>query len=190
MNACYRAWGKRILDVALALVGAGVAIPVAAVLCRLVTWTSPGPVILCQLRLGQHGRPFLMVKFRSMTLDGARVTPFGWWLRATALDELPQVINILQGSMSFVGPRPLLEGDVDLLRMIPEAQRRASIIPGLAGLAQLYGGKHPTPADRLALDLWYTRHVGFWLDGWIVCRAMLTSLGARWEPPMVPCHRA
>lgn len=135
-----------------------------------------------QPRVGRDGRPFFLLKFRSMTGDRADVTPVGRWLRATALDELPQLINILRGEMSFVGPRPLLAAEAAALAVMPGSGRRTAVTPGLAGLAQLYGGKYPDPTERLALDLHYVHHVGLWMDLRIFCGAIMTSLRGAWEP--------
>lgn len=176
--------GKRGSDVGLALVGAGGLAPAGLLAALLIRLTSPGPVLLRQWRQGRLGRPFALLKFRSMTADGQWVTPLGRWLRATAIDELPQLINILRGEMSFVGPRPLLAADSAGLAARSPEKDRAVAVPGLAGLAQLYAGKHPSPEARMALDLRYVRRCGLRLDGWILCRAAVTSLRARWEPPL------
>ncbi len=169
-------------DGILALLGSGILCPLGCALWLLVTLTSSGHALLCQPRLGQAGRRFSLLKFRSMEVPGGRVTSLGRWLRATALDELPQLVNILRGDMSFVGPRPLLADDAASIAAIPESHLRATVRPGLAGLAQLYAGKHPDPAARMALDLGYVRHGGFWLDVWILCCAVATSLRGGWEP--------
>ena len=160
--------------------------PLGALLWALVTITSPGHALLYQPRLGYQGHRFSLVKFRSMTADGRRVTSIGRWLRATALDELPQLVNILRGEMSFVGPRPLLATDIEGLSRVPGHVRRVQMIPGLAGLAQLYGGKHPEPTSRLALDLYYAHARSFGFDLWIVCRSIVTSFLGGWEPSAPP----
>ncbi len=179
----YRRAGKRWGDLALALVGVGAAAPLGLLLAAMIRLTSSGPALLRQARQGVAGRPFALLKFRSMTVEGPRVTPLGRWLRATALDELPQLLNILRGEMSFVGPRPLLADDAAGVAAFPDAAARAATVPGLAGLAQLYAGKYPTPAARIALDVRYARQCSPWLDSWILCRSVVTSLQARWEPP-------
>lgn len=182
MNAWYRAVGKRLCDVTLALFGAGVFCPILSALWVLIPWTSPGPAVLRQVRVGRRGQPFTLLKFRSMTSDGVAVTRLGRCLRATALDELPQLIHILRGQMSFVGPRPLVPEEAKLLATVPEGQARLRVLPGLAGLTQLYAGKHPDPAARLKMDLAYAAAQGFWLDCWIVCCAVATSVRGRWDP--------
>ena len=132
---------KRVLDV----VGAGVAsvllAPVAAVLAVLIRLKLGRPVLFRQLRPGRHGRPFALVKFRTMTEDRGedgrllpdeqRLPPFGRWLRSTSLDELPELLNVLRGDMSLVGPRPLLMEYLDLYS--PRQARRHEVRPGLTG---------------------------------------------------------
>lgn len=179
MNPSWRV-GKRWGDLGLALIGAGCLAPAGLLAALLIRLTSPGPILLRQWRQGLLGTPFALLKFRSMTADGRHVTPLGRWLRATAMDELPQLVNILRDEMSFIGPRPLLAGD---LAALSAESDRALAVPGLAGLAQLYAGKHPSPDARMALDLRYARSHGARLDGWILCRAVVTSVRARWEPP-------
>lgn len=175
---------KRWGDLALAVAGVGLAAPFGALVAALIRLTSPGPIVLRQPRYGMAGTTFALFKFRSMTTDGRRVTSLGRWLRATAMDELPQLLNILRGEMSFVGPRPLLAREVVDIAPLPDAQQRARMQPGLAGLAQLYAGKSPAPAARVALDLRYGRDRSAWLDTWIICRSIITTLRARWEPPV------
>ena len=182
MNLWYRKIGKRLFDVGLALVGAGILLPLGILVGSLVLWTSPGHALLFQPRSGKSHRAFSMIKFRSMDVEGLKATPLGRWLRATAIDELPQLLNILRAEMSFVGPRPLLAEDVASVELVPEGHRRSGVLPGLAGLTQLYGGKHPDPGARLKLDLEYTRRVGFWFDLWILFCALGISFQIGWEP--------
>lgn len=173
---------KRLFDLTAGLLGAGLFLPAGLLIGGLIALTSPGGPLLLQRRAGTAGRPFPVIKFRSMTADGRRVTGIGRWLRATAFDELPQLLNILRGEMSFVGPRPLLVAEADAVAAQPGGRERASVRPGLAGLAQLVGGKHPDPAARLALDVAYARRATLGLDLRILCGAVITSLARRWEP--------
>ena len=182
MNAWYRRCGKRLGDLALALLCVGIAGGVGAGLMAIIRLTSPGPALLAQARIGRAGRRFAFLKFRSMAEADGRVTAIGRWLRATAMDELPQLINILRGEMSFVGPRPLLPVEAEALARLPSGRARAALLPGLAGLTQRYAGKHPDPSVRLALDMTYAARCGFWLDAWIIGCAVGTSVLGRWEP--------
>lgn len=183
VNRWYRTVGKRCGDLALAILGAGLLWPVAAWVGGIITLTSPGPALLGQPRLGRRGRRFTLWKFRSM-VGSQRVTATGRWLRVTALDELPQLLNILRGEMSFVGPRPLLLEDARAVAAVPGGQLRASLVPGLAGLAQLASGKHPAPSTRLAMDRLYASRCRLGLDLWILCQAVATSVHGRWDRPV------
>ena len=144
-----------------------------AVLGWLIRRKLGGPVLFSQLRPGMHGKPFTMVKLRTMTddrgpdgsllPDAQRLTPFGLFLRATSLDELPGLWNVLRGDMSLVGPRP----DVPAQRPLYSAtdwSQRCSVRPGITGLAQARLRSEASPAQRLALDLQYTREQSLALD--------------------------
>ncbi len=130
------------------------------------------PVFFTQVRPGLHGRPFKMVKFRTMTderdpdghllSDAVRLTPFGRWLRATSLDELPELWNVLKGNMSLVGPRPLLMEYLPLYT--PEQTRRHEVSPGITGWAQVNGRNSISWEDKFELDVWYVEHRSLWLD--------------------------
>jgi sugar transferase EpsL len=163
---------KRVVDVAGASIGLIVfAIPMAltAVLVRL---TLGSPVIYRQPRPGLHGRTFDIYKFRTMrdTADAAgellpnrlRVTPLGQFLRRSSLDELPELVNVLRGEMSLVGPRPLRVEYLD--RYTPEQARRHDVLPGITGWAQINGRNTLSWDERLALDVWYVDHAS---GGWI-----------------------
>jgi lipopolysaccharide/colanic/teichoic acid biosynthesis glycosyltransferase len=157
---------KRLFDVvtaALALLL--LALPLLA-LAWLIRRKLGSPVLFCQVRPGLQGRPFTMVKFRTMTdergPDGAllpdaqRLTPFGRFLRASSLDELPELWNVLRGEMSLVGPRPLLMEYLPLYS--PEQARRHAVRPGITGWAQVNGRNAISWADKFALDVWYVDH--------------------------------
>jgi lipopolysaccharide/colanic/teichoic acid biosynthesis glycosyltransferase len=172
----YRRSGKRLLDIGLALLGLVLLAPVMLLVGGLV-WLMLGPPILFrQRRPGRHGRPFEIVKFRTMTeaVDGAgqplpdarRLSRFGAFLRSTSLDELPELYNVLKGDMSLVGPRPLLMQYLE--RYTPEQRRRHDVRPGITGWAQVRGRNALTWEEKFELDVWYVDHHSFWLDGWIV----------------------
>jgi sugar transferase EpsL len=130
------------------------------------------PVLFRQLRPGLHGRPFELLKFRTMTdgrdasgellPDAERLTGFGGWLRRTSLDELPQLLNVVKGDMSLVGPRPLL---MEYLPLYDAAQaRRHDVRPGITGWTQVRGRNSLSWSERFALDLWYVEHRSMMLD--------------------------
>lgn len=146
------------------------------------------PVLFMQVRPGLHGKPFNMVKFRTMTdergSDGAllpdaqRLTPFGRFLRASSLDELPELWNVLKGEMSLVGPRPLLMEYLTLYS--PEQARRHEVRPGITGWAQINGRNAISWGDKFALDVWYVDHSSLWLDVrilWLSVRKVLLREG-------------
>lgn len=139
----------------------------------LSVWLALGrPIFFRQQRPGRHGRIFELLKFRTMTdacddqgkllPDAQRLTPFGRWLRSTSLDELPELVNVLKGEMSLVGPRPLL---VQYLpRYTPEQARRHEVPPGLTGWAQVNGRNALGWDEKFRLDVWYVDHRSMWLD--------------------------
>jgi lipopolysaccharide/colanic/teichoic acid biosynthesis glycosyltransferase len=137
------------------------------------------PVLFRQVRIGQGGRPFTILKFRTMAQD-KQIGPFRRWLRRTAMDELPQLINILRGEMSFVGPRPLIPEELQHLASFPNGERRLSVRPGLTGLAQLCGPKVPTLEQRLGWDLAYVEQCSFWLDVKLLVRSVGVTLRRGW----------
>ncbi len=136
--------------------------------------------MLPQVRPGLHGKPFTMVKFHTMTyelgpdaallLDAQRLTPFGRFLRASSLDELPELWNVLKGEMSLVGPRPLLMEYLPLYT--PEQARRHEVRPCITGWAQVNGRNAISWADKFALDVWYVGHSSLWLDVKILWRTV------------------
>ena len=168
---------KRVAEIALAAVLLIVLSPVMAVLALAVAGTLGSPILFWQVRTGYFGCSFRMHKFRTMTAalgdDGQpvdaerRVSCLGRFLRATHLDELPQLWNILTGEMSFVGPRPLLPID-----QAPGSTLRCLVRPGLTGWAQVMGGRSVQAADKMALDTYYVRHASFRLDLEIVARTL------------------
>ncbi len=171
---------KRIFDFTASALGLMIlAIPLA-LLAWQVRRKLGSPVFFTQVRPGLHGAPFKMVKFRTMTdergPDGAllpdaqRLTPFGRFLRASSLDELPELWNVLKGDMSLVGPRPLL---MEYLRLYtPEQARRHEVRPGITGWAQVNGRNAISWTDKFALDVWYVDHRSLWLDVRILWRTV------------------
>lgn len=141
-------------------------------LVRKVRRELGSPVFFTQVRPGMHGKPFKMVKFRSMTSecgpdgqllpDAVRLTAFGRWLRATSLDELPELWNVLKGDMSLVGPRPLLMEYLPLYS--PEQTRRHEVRPGITGWAQVNGRNAISWESKFKLDVWYVDNRTLWLD--------------------------
>ena len=171
---------KRVFDfVAASLALLILALPLLA-LAWLIRRKLGSPVLFCQVRPGLHGRPFTMVKFRTMTdergPDGAllpdaqRLTPFGRFLRSSSLDELPELWNVLKGEMSLVGPRPLLMEYLPLYT--PEQARRHEVCPGITGWAQVNGRNAISWDDKFALDVWYVNHRSLWLDVKILWRTV------------------
>jgi sugar transferase EpsL len=161
--------GKRLMDATLVVLGLPVALPLLGVLA-LMTWAIHGsPVLFRQQRPGLYGQPFTIYKFRTMREErgadepeGERLTAFGKVLRSTSLDELPELINVIKGEMSLVGPRPLLMEY--LQHYTPELQRRHDVLPGITGWAQVNGRNTTAWEQRFALDLWYVDHQSFGLD--------------------------
>jgi lipopolysaccharide/colanic/teichoic acid biosynthesis glycosyltransferase len=163
---------KRGFDIVAATVALVVALPILAVLAVAVRVSMGRPVLFRQRRPGRNGRPFEMVKFRTMlpatgpsravANDAGRLTPLGRFLRRTSLDELPELINVLAGDMSLVGPRPLLMEYLD--RYTPEQARRHLVRPGITGWAQVNGRNALTWEQRFALDTWYVDNWSLRLD--------------------------
>lgn len=163
---------KRLLDVTLAALALlALALPLL-VLMYLVRRKLGSPIFFRQVRPGLHGQPFEMIKFRTMTdargpdgtwlPDAERLTPFGRWLRATSLDELPELWNVLKGDMSLVGPRPLLMEYLPLYT--PEQARRHEVRPGITGWAQVNGRNAISWEEKFKLDVWYVDNRSLWLD--------------------------
>lgn len=178
----YEKYIKRALDAGLSLAALVGLSPVLLAAAAAVRLDSPGPVLFCQKRIGKNGAPFTMYKFRSMT-DGAehtgsgvyseqgdpRVTRVGKVLRATSIDELPQLVNILRGDMSIVGPRPpLTYHPWPIEAYTPEQRHMFDVRPGVTGWAQVNGRKAVEWHRRIEMNVWYTQHVSFLLDAKIV----------------------
>ncbi|MBK8976682.1 MAG: TIGR03013 family PEP-CTERM/XrtA system glycosyltransferase [Planctomycetes bacterium] len=190
---------KRLIDVAVSLVGLVLSAPICVVVAILIRLDSPGPVFFKQERVGQDGELFQVIKFRTMRNDAearsgpvwaqkqdARVTRIGRFLRVSRIDEIPQMINVLTGHMSFVGPRPERPMFVEQLsRQIPYYPLRHTVKPGLTGWAQVnypYGASVEDAAEKLRYDLYYVKHMGPLFDLNIILRTVgviLFGKGAR-----------
>ena len=177
-NAFYRDHFKRVLDLLIAmpvLIVAAIPMALVAVSIKL---DSPGPVIFRQQRIGKDGKVFEMLKFRSMVVNAehtgsgvysgkgdSRVTRVGRFIRATSIDELPQLINVLRGDMSLLGPRPPLTYHPWPIEQYTEEQLHMfDVRPGFSGWAQIHGRKDVEWNHRIELNVWYVRHVRFGLD--------------------------
>ena len=186
---------KRLFDITLACLGLLLSFPVWALSALLVWFEDPGPVLFVKNSVGKGGRNFRQYKFRTM-VHGAeaetgpvlsqkgdhRVLFYGRFLRKTALDELPQLLNILKGEMSFVGPRPQRTVLVnDYLRTMPEYAQRHRVLPGLAGLAQVAGDYYLTPRQKLRFDRLYIRYTGLGFDLKLLLLAFMITFWFRWR---------
>ena len=175
---------KRAMDLVGALAALVLLSPVVAVLCILVRSKLGSPIFFRQVRPGIEGRPFNMVKFRTMTdergsdgellPDHQRLTPLGAWLRSTSLDELPELFNVLKGDMSLVGPRPLLMDYLSLYS--PRQARRHEVRPGITGWAQINGRNALSWEEKFELDVWYVDNRSLWLDIKILFKTVLQVL--------------
>lgn len=172
LNGWYRRRGKRLFDVGVAVCAVILLTPVFIVIGLLVRLGLGAPVLFRQQRPGRGGKPFVLLKFRTMTEardrghtplgDAQRLTRLGRFLRSTSLDELPELFNVLRGDMSLVGPRPLLMEY--LPRYTPEQMRRHDVLPGITGWAQVNGRNAISWGEKFALDIWYVDHLSFWVD--------------------------
>ena len=193
---------KRTLDVALASAGVALSLPVWAVIAAAIKLEDRGPVFYGQERVGQGGRVFRVLKFRSMIPDaearvGAlqatagdpRITRVGRWLRATAMDELPQLISIARGDMSFVGPRALRPGEIEVqgdghhvaLEDVPGFEARCQVRPGLTGVAQIYAPRDIPRRQKFQYDKLYIRQQSLWLDIRLILLSFWITFRGTWE---------
>jgi sugar transferase EpsL len=178
---------KRLFDILVAASLLLLTLPLMLATALAVRLAMGKPVLLRQTRPGRGGIPFLFYKFRTMTedRDGSgcllpderRLTPFGRWLRGTSLDELPQLVNVLKGDMSLVGPRPLLMEYIPLYS--PQQARRHEVRPGITGWAQVNGRNALSWEDRFRLDVWYVDHQTLLLDVRILMLTVLRIFQAR-----------
>lgn len=179
--------GKRLFDLVAGTAALVVAAPVMAVVAALVRWRLGPPVLFVQRRPGRHGEPFDLYKFRTLREaydergrplpDAQRMTRLGAVLRATSLDELPELWNVVRGDMSLVGPRPLLPAYLD--RYSPDQARRHEVRPGLTGLAQVAGRNALSWERRFELDVWYVDHRTALLDARILLQTVIDVVRRR-----------
>ena len=199
------AW-KRLLDCALVVIAMPLLAPLMIVIAVIIRRSSPGPVLFQQKRVGFQGATFMCLKFRTMhcgaetvshrghlqqlinsdapmtKLDAngdARIIPFGKLLRASGLDELPQLINVLQGEMSLVGPRPCVAYEAE--KYLPWQRERFNAAPGLTGLWQVSGKNRTTFTRMMELDIEYTRRKSLWLDLKIIFMTIPALLVQMWD---------
>lgn len=173
-------YAKRFFDVAISGVALVLLVPIFIFVACLVRIESSGPALFIQVRAGKEGRLFRLYKFRSMKemnkngkelSDFSRTTTIGRLIRKTSIDELPQLINVLKGDMSLVGPRPLLP---EYLRLYTREQmRRHSLLPGISGWAQVMGRNSLTWEEKFKLDVWYVDNISFLLDLKIILLTIL-----------------
>lgn len=183
----YRRGGKRALDLALASIALVLLSPLFLALALLVRILLGAPILFRQQRPGRRGEIFTLLKFRTMREandergrplpDGERLTGFGRFLRRTSLDELPELINVLRGEMSLVGPRPLLIQYLD--RYTPEQGRRHEVLPGITGLAQIAGRNALSWEDKFRYDVRYVDRVSLLTDLVILLRTPVELLSGR-----------
>jgi len=195
-------WAKRALDVTLAGAGLLGSAPLWLAIALAIKWEDGGPLFFHDQRVGQGGRVFRVLKFRTMVTDAdrlfgprqaaeddPRVTRVGKVLRARALDELPQLWNIFKGGMSFVGPRALRPGEIHTrgdgrfvpLAHIPGYQERHAVRPGLTGVAQIYADRDVSPRQKIRYDRLYIRRQSFWLDVRLILLSFWISFRGTWE---------
>jgi lipopolysaccharide/colanic/teichoic acid biosynthesis glycosyltransferase len=193
---------KRLFDASLSAIGLLVSTPLWMVIPAAIKLEDGGRVFFPQERVGLDGRVFLALKFRSMRPDAEkltgpvqavendpRITRVGRVLRATAMDELPQLVNILRGDMSFVGPRPLRPGEVDVrgdgqlvaLDEIPGYKERHAVRPGLTGLTQVYAPRDISRTSKFRLDRLYMKRAGFCLDVRLIVLSFWITGRGQWE---------
>ena len=197
---------KRTLDIVFVLTILPFVLPLAAVIALLIRLVSKGPILFRQERVGHLGHRFMCLKFRTMfvgveskthqghlenliksakpmvKLDSngdSRIIPFGWLLRSSGLDELPQFINVLLGDMSVVGPRPCLAYECD--HYLPWQKERFNTLPGLTGLWQVSGKNQTTFTEMMELDISYTRNKTLWLDLAIIVKTIPAIIGQFWS---------
>ncbi len=186
---------KRLFDIALSGLGLILSSPLWALIAAAIKLEDGGPIFYRQPRVGKNCQEFTSVKFRSMVADSdakwgvipaqkgdPRITRVGRMLRATAMDELPQLWNIFRGDMSFVGPRPEWVELVKRFRQeIPGFDGRHAVTPGLTGIAQIYGHSELPRRQKLRYDLLYIKRQSFWLDVKLVMVSFLVTFTGKWE---------
>lgn len=187
MRAFYRNFLKRFLDTCVAIILGILLSWLLVIVAILVKLTSKGPVFFKQERFGLNSKPFTLYKFRSMT-NGAPVkansefdditsyiTPFGMFIRKTSIDELPQLLNIIKGDMSFIGPRPLANTDEKVLQLRHE-NGADQVRPGISGLAQVNGRNNITDLDKATYDAKYANRISFELDLLLIFKTVISVI--------------
>jgi lipopolysaccharide/colanic/teichoic acid biosynthesis glycosyltransferase len=191
---------KRLFDLLVSSLGLVLFSPIWLLAAVAIKLEDGGPVFFSQARVGRGGRSFMAYKFRSMTVDAGdparqakendtRITRVGRVLRATAMDELPQLWNIFRGDMSVVGPRPLMPGEIETqgdgrlvaLEAVPGFSQRHSVRPGLTGLTQVFAPRDVPRARKFRLDLLYIKRASLCLDLRLVVLSFWITLRGRWE---------
>lgn len=199
-------WWKRAMEIICILIALPVLLPVVAIISLLIKIKSPGPILFKQVRVGHRGKRFMLFKFRSMKLGASqaahqlylsrlirsdlpmvkldsqrdqRLIPCGRLLRASGLDELPQLINVLRGEMSLVGPRPCIEYEYE--KFLPWQKERFNAVPGLTGLWQVSGKNRTTFDEMIRLDIRYAQNLSCWLDLKIMLKTPLAMAGQIWD---------
>jgi len=189
----YKSFFKRVIDIACALMFLPFFLIAFIIVAPFIYFQDRGPIFYNAPRLGKNGRVFTMYKFRSMKInapdlrnpdgstynaeDDPRLTPIGKWIRKTSLDELPQILNVLKGDMSIVGPRPDLPEHRELY--VDNEERKLEVRPGITGYNQAYYRNAIPWKDRIQLDIYYIDHLTFILDLKILLRTVLTVLSSR-----------
>jgi exopolysaccharide production protein ExoY len=206
-------WWKRALDIACVLVALPLLLPLMLVIALLIKTRSPGPILFKQERVGYRGQRFMLFKFRSMILGAStvahqqhvsslmdsdrpmvkldargdpRLIPYGRLLRAAGLDELPQLINVLRGEMSLVGPRPCVPYEYE--KFLPWQKERFDAVPGLTGLWQVSGKNRTTFEEMIRLDIRYARSRALWLDAKIMLKT-LPAVAGQIRDTVLPSRR-
>jgi len=193
---------KRIFDFSLALIGLFISLPFWFIFALAIWLEDKGPIFYFQERVGKRGEIFKSLKFRSMIPEAEkssgpvqaqnndpRYTKIGRILRRTAMDELPQLVNIIKAEMSFVGPRALRPIEIELngssnvkpIFQIPGFERRSSVKPGLTGVAQVFASRNLPREEKFKYDLWYVDNMNFWLDIRLISKSFLVTLKANWD---------
>jgi len=202
---------KRVLDLVLIMVSLPIVLPIVLLLALTVRLASPGPSLFKQVRVGYRGRRFLCLKFRTMKVDAdagihkghldtlmksnrpmvkldskgdARLVPFGLIIRSLGLDELPQLMNVVRGEMSIVGPRPCIPYEYE--QYLPRHRHRCDTLPGLTGLWQVKGKNRTTFEQMIELDLEYVRKKSVFLDLWIIFMTIPAILIQVWHVKFSP----
>ena len=185
---------KRLFDIFLASIGLILSLPLWVLISIAIKLEDGGPIFYSQERVGKNGKIFRILKFRSMIPDAEkqasvtwtfendpRITKVGKFLRRTALDELPSLLSILKGDMSFVGPRALaVEEQKFLEKKIPGFEKRLAVCPGLTGLSQVYNPEDD-PYKKLEYDLEYIEKMSFWLDMKLILLSFYNTFTLRWD---------